>query len=104
MTDSTATGVPAAFTITRTLKAPRDVVWRAWTDEDELARWLYDFARTPRDSNSFDVREGGRYRYTLISDDTGEHISPGVCSSRSCRRAARLHLGEADDPVTRRPS
>lgn len=78
MTDSTAAGASATFTITRTLHAPRDVVWRAWTDEDELARWLYDFGRTPRESISFDVREGGSYRYTLISDNGEEYPTGGV--------------------------
>ena len=78
MTDSTAAGASATFTITRLLHAPRDVVWRAWTDEDELARWLYDFGRTPRESISFDVREGGSYRYTLISDNGEEYPTGGV--------------------------
>ena len=104
MTDSTATGVPAAFTITRTLKAPRDVVWRAWTDEDELARWLYDFARTPRDSISFDVREGGRYRYTLISDDTGEqYLTGGVFLEVGPPERLVFTWGKPDDPVDEAP-
>ena len=34
----------AEFTITRIFDAPRDLVWQAWTDPDEAARWC----RTPR--------------------------------------------------------
>ncbi len=57
------------FTITRTLNARRELVWRAWTEEKELAAWL---PSTPLETISFDVREGGRYRYTMVNIETGE--------------------------------
>lgn len=66
------------FTITRVLDAPRELVWRAWTEEKELAQWLYPSgASTPPESISFDVREGGRYRYTMIDDASGEEYPTG---------------------------
>ena len=37
MTDSDAT-TPTSFTLTRTLRAPRALVWRAWTDPALTAR------------------------------------------------------------------
>lgn len=67
------TSVPE-FTITRTLNARRVLVWRAWTDEKELAVWL---PSTPLESISFDVREGGRYRYTMVNVETGEEYPTG---------------------------
>ncbi len=30
----------AEFTITRTMNAHRELVWRAWTEEKQLADWL----------------------------------------------------------------
>lgn len=62
------------FTITRTLDARRELVWRAWTEEKELAGWL---PSTPLETISFDVREGGQYRYTMINAETGEEFPTG---------------------------
>ncbi|MBX9472258.1 SRPBCC family protein [Microcella sp.] len=64
------------FTITRTFDAPRELVWRAWTDEGELAQWLHPFGVTT-DSVSFDVRVGGRYRYTMTNTETGDTYPTG---------------------------
>lgn len=64
------------FSITRTFDAPRDLVWRAWTVESELAEWLRPFG-VSTDSVSFDVQVGGRYRYTMTNDETGEVFPTG---------------------------
>ncbi|MGF1476760.1 MAG: SRPBCC domain-containing protein [Geminicoccaceae bacterium] len=49
------------LTLTRDVKAPRNRVWRAWTDPDQLSEWFF-----PGDCSlvdpQFDVREGGSYR------------------------------------------
>lgn len=71
-----ATETVPEFTITRTLNAPQDVVWRAWTEEAELAQWLRPFG-VSTDSVSFDVRVGGQYTYTMINDETGETFPTG---------------------------
>lgn len=62
------------FTITRTLNARREIVWRAWTEKKELAVWL---PSAPLESIYFDVREGGRYRYTMVNMETGQEIHTG---------------------------
>ncbi|WP_316572918.1 SRPBCC domain-containing protein [Neobacillus sp. YIM B06451] len=67
------TSVPE-FTITRTLNARRELVWRAWTEDKELAEWL---PSTPLETVSFDVRKGGRYRYTMVNNETGEEFPTG---------------------------
>lgn len=64
------------FSITRTFDAPRELVWRAWTDESELAQWLRPFG-VSTDSVSFDVRVGGQYSYTMTNDETGEKFPTG---------------------------
>ena len=67
------------FTITRVFDAPRDVVWRAWTDPDEAATWWHPRGIvTPRESVELDVRPGGRYRYTMIAPDGTEYPTAGV--------------------------
>lgn len=64
------------FSITRVFAAPREAVWRAWTDETELAGWLRPFG-VSTNSIAFDVREGGRYAYTMVNDETGERFPTG---------------------------
>lgn len=73
--DTTAEEAPQ-FTITRTFNAPRELVWRAWTEEAELSHWLHPFGVSTT-SISYDVRVGGRYRYTMINDETGERFPTG---------------------------
>ncbi len=70
------TSVPE-FTITRILKARPELVWRAWTEEKELANWL---PSTPLETISFDVREGREYRYTMVNTRTGEEFPTEVFS------------------------
>jgi uncharacterized protein YndB with AHSA1/START domain len=67
------------FTITRVFDAPRDAIWRAWTDPDEAAVWWHPRGLvTPRESVELDVRPGGRYRYTMIAPDGTEYPTAGV--------------------------
>lgn len=66
------------FSITRTFDAPRDVVWRMWTDPDEAPYWLHPHeVRTPRETVVLDVRPGGAYRYTMIAPDGSEWPTGG---------------------------
>ena len=66
----------AEFTITRVLDAPRSLVWRAWTEEEELAHWLHPFD-VSTDSISFDVQVGGRLAYTMTDEQTGQTFPTG---------------------------
>ncbi len=74
-TDLSGAHVPQ-FSITRMFDAPRELVWRAWTDEAELAHWQHPFG-VETDSVSLDVRVGGRYRYTMTNADTGQEFPTG---------------------------
>ena len=67
------------FTITRVLDAPRETVWRAWTDPDEAPYWFHPRdITTPRESVDFDVRPGGAYRYTMVAADGAEYPTVGT--------------------------
>jgi uncharacterized protein YndB with AHSA1/START domain len=60
------------FTATRVLDAPRELVWRAWTEPGRLARWWGPRGFTvPPGSVSMDVRPGGRLRATMVADADG---------------------------------
>ena len=62
----------------RTLNAPRDLVWKAWTDPEHLKRW---FAPKPYEiaEMELDLRPGGIFRLRMTGPDgfdTG-HGNPG---------------------------
>ena len=55
--------------IVRVFDAPRERLWRAWTDPDELVRWWGKRGWTAqRDSLVLDVRPGGELRIVSVSD------------------------------------
>jgi uncharacterized protein YndB with AHSA1/START domain len=68
------------ITITRVFDAPRELVWKAWTEPEQLARWWGPAGWTnPLETISMDVRPGGRFSVTSISDTDGtEMTSEGV--------------------------
>lgn len=62
----------------RTLNAPRDLVWKAWTDPEHLKQW---FAPRPYTVTELelDLRPGGVFRLRMVGPDgfdTG-HGNPG---------------------------
>jgi uncharacterized protein YndB with AHSA1/START domain len=64
------------ITITRVFDAPRDVVWKAWTEPDQLAQWWGPEGwSTPVDRVTMDVRPGGSFRVTSVSDADGTEMT-----------------------------
>ncbi|GAA2561831.1 SRPBCC family protein [Winogradskya consettensis] len=59
--------------IVRVFDAPRELVWAAWTDPDQLAAWWGPSGMTtPRESVEMDVRPGGVFRLTMVAPDGTE--------------------------------
>lgn len=52
------------FFISRTFDAPRELVWKAWTEEERLARWWGPKGCTIRVAK-FDLKPGGMFHYTM---------------------------------------
>jgi uncharacterized protein YndB with AHSA1/START domain len=66
------------FTITRVYDAPRELLWKAWTDPDHVARWFGPRGiTTPRSTITMDVRPGGSFELTMVSDDDGTEYPSG---------------------------
>jgi uncharacterized protein YndB with AHSA1/START domain len=79
--------------IERVLDAPRDLVWRVWTDPDEVAKWWGpEHFTTPRDKIEFDLRPGGVCRMTMVGPDGEEYPSDGHFGV--VEAPARLSFGE----------
>jgi uncharacterized protein YndB with AHSA1/START domain len=64
--------------ITRIFDAPRERVFKAWTDPDEVAAWYGpEHMDTPRERIHIDLRVGGRYELTMVQRDGGGEFSIG---------------------------
>ena len=65
------------LTITRTFDAPREVVWKAWTDTDMFMQWW-----GPKDFTApvskIDLRVGGEYFSCMRAPDGQDFCSKGV--------------------------
>jgi uncharacterized protein YndB with AHSA1/START domain len=69
-------GIPQ-IVMTRDFDAPRDLVFRAYTDPQLLVQWL-----GPRDLTTtidrYDVRDGGKWRYVQADSEGREHGFHGI--------------------------
>ncbi|MBI2909604.1 MAG: SRPBCC domain-containing protein [Chloroflexi bacterium] len=76
---SSPTKEPAkdAVVITRTIDAPREVVFKAWTEPERVKRWW-----RPKDFtspvNKIDLRVGGEYLNCMRSPEGKDYWSKGV--------------------------
>ena len=61
-------GSPRLVTITRTIDAPRDLVFRMWTRPELLTRW-YAPRRCQLEVLNFDFRPRGSFRYRIVEPD-----------------------------------
>lgn len=54
-------------TINRTYDAPRELLWAAWTDPEQVAQWWgpREFA-VPRESVTIDARVGGVFELVMV--------------------------------------
>jgi uncharacterized protein YndB with AHSA1/START domain len=80
MSDSTpAAAADQQVLITRTFDAPRERVFRAWTDPDEVAAWYGpgEHVDTPREKIRIDLRVGGRYELTMVHRADGAEFAIG---------------------------
>ena len=66
-----------SLTLTRRLRARPEKVYAAWTQAAQLAQWFGPPNMKPATLNAeLDVRTGGRYRISFVSDD-GEYFEAG---------------------------
>jgi uncharacterized protein YndB with AHSA1/START domain len=63
--------------ITREFDAPRSLVWKAWTTPELVRRWWHA-KRGEMTVAEIDLREGGRWRYAMVTPDGMEVAFHGV--------------------------
>ena len=69
-------GLPMV-TMTREVAAPRDIVFRAFVEPDLLKQWLGP-RRLTMEIDTFEARDGGRWRYRHRDEDGAEYAFHGV--------------------------
>lgn len=65
---STTTTVPMEVSMTRLIRAPRSLVWQAWTDVDKLQQW-WGPQRFTNPRCEIDLRPGGLIRIDMRAPD-----------------------------------
>jgi uncharacterized protein YndB with AHSA1/START domain len=85
------------ITIRRVYDAPRELVWKAWTEPDQLAAWWGKRGwNTPPSTVTMDVRPGGAFRLLSISDEDGTEMSMDAVY-REVVEPERLVFGRPDE-------
>lgn len=77
--ETTNTPLPSdgGLVIRREFTAPRRLVWQAWTEPEQLARWWGPRGFTLPHC-TIDLRPGGRWRYCMRSPEGDEVWAAGV--------------------------
>ena len=98
MTDATAQEI----TITRVFDAPRELVWKSWTEPEQLAQWWGPAGwSTPVSAVTMDVRPGGEFSLTSTNEDGAEMPVRGDLHGGRAARAARARGGRRRTRGTR---
>jgi uncharacterized protein YndB with AHSA1/START domain len=68
--------------------APREAVFAAWVDPDQVARWWAPGGlEVPRESVEIEPRVGGAFRLTMVESRAAPASRSVAISSRSTRRS-----------------
>jgi uncharacterized protein YndB with AHSA1/START domain len=71
-----STTADRSITLSRSLRAPPEMVWKAWTDPDSFRRWMGPVGWDITDC-TIDLRPGGEWSTTQRSPDGGLHPTGG---------------------------
>lgn len=66
-----------SFTLTRILNAPRDLVFRAWTDPEHLG-WFFGEGTPAGEPIDVDLRVGGAWRQRMVESEDRQYVTGGV--------------------------
>lgn len=78
MSDSTPDTADQEVLITRIVDAPRERVFRAWTDPDQVAEWYGpEHMNAPRERIRIEPRVGGRWELTMVQRGGGSEFTIG---------------------------
>jgi uncharacterized protein YndB with AHSA1/START domain len=86
------------FTVTRVFDAPRERVWKEWTEPERFADWFGGTEwQVPMATVSMDVKPGGLWRLTMFAD-TGRREIHWTGEYREVVEPERLIFTICDEP------
>jgi uncharacterized protein YndB with AHSA1/START domain len=87
--------------MTRVFRAPRELVWRAWTDPEHLGQWWGPRGFATH-TQHMEVRPGGRWRYVMRGPDGREYHNQVTYLEVTPPERIRFQHGggEATEPVS----
>jgi uncharacterized protein YndB with AHSA1/START domain len=87
------------LTVSRVVDAPRDLVWRAFTEPEHLAEfWGGPGISVPVESVTMDVRAGGIFELTMVASDGTEYPNRGEYVE--VEKPSRIVFSEPDTGIT----
>ena len=72
--------------IERTIRAPRDRVYNAWVDPEEMKKWSAPPGMTIPEGSQ-DLRVGGKFRAVMLEPNGTQHIAVGEYREVTLRRS-----------------
>jgi uncharacterized protein YndB with AHSA1/START domain len=97
---SKSTSTTGEATVTRVFDAPRELVWKMFTEPAHFAAWFGTPPyTTPASTVTMDVRPGGEFRATMVHESDGTEL-PFVGHFREVAEPERFvqTLEDVDDP------
>lgn len=99
--DGEAVASDRELVFTRVFDAPRDLVWKAWTDAEHVAQWWGPTGFTIT-THEMDVRPGGVWRFIMHGPDGTDYPNKIVYTEVvTPERLAYDHSGDGDDDDAR---
>ena len=94
MATSDASTADREIVIERTVNAPRELVWQAWTEADQIRQWWGPNGFTTT-IHAMDVRVGGVWRFIMHGPDGTDY--PNKVVYREIVKPERLVYDHTDD-------
>ena len=86
------------FTVTRIIKAPRQLVWDAWTKPEHFAKWFgTEAVEVPLESVVMDLRPGGKLSAVMLLPDGNRIDWDG--EYRAVEPISRIEYVLSDEPL-----
>jgi uncharacterized protein YndB with AHSA1/START domain len=87
---------PRSIIATRVFDAPRELVWKAWTDPEHLAQWWGPdgFSTT---TSAYDLRPGGVWRFVMHGPDGRDYQNRITFDEIVKPERIAYHHGGGDD-------
>jgi uncharacterized protein YndB with AHSA1/START domain len=76
---ATTDSAERVLVISRIFDAPRDLLFKAWSEPERLVQWFGPKGFTSTVIGSMDTRPGGAYRLHMRGPDGSDHWVQGVC-------------------------